>query len=307
MSNPSYFSILTAEVRYSKEISDGEKILFSEITALTQKYGYCVASNSYFSKLYGVSKQAISNRINNLEKAGFIRCEIDEKNGNNRKIFLVILREKGYTPQVETYTPQVETPIHNSCTPYTPQVETYNNTSLSIQERTKKKSRKKEKIEILTFGEKVKLPLPAYEKLIAEFGELKIVEYIEKINTYLTTTENGLKKGEYKNYAMTIRNWIASDGNGSSANHSPQQAQTVAAWKEKAAYLSNGRKDSDWWAQSGEDNQTWAKRVVTWLKVGLDKHWDIERQNWRMDTEVQEAMVKKLYFHARDILQGKAV
>lgn len=72
MDNPSYFSILTAEVRYDKELKANEKLLFSEISALTSKYGYCTAGNKYFAKCYGVHKDTIADWIANLKNKGYI-------------------------------------------------------------------------------------------------------------------------------------------------------------------------------------------------------------------------------------------
>ena len=46
--NPNYYAILTAEVRYSKNINANEKLLFAEITALANKTGECWASNNYY-------------------------------------------------------------------------------------------------------------------------------------------------------------------------------------------------------------------------------------------------------------------
>lgn len=71
--NPSYYSILPASVRYSKDLTDFQKILFSEITALANKDGYCSASNGYFAELYGKEPENISRHISKLESAGFLR------------------------------------------------------------------------------------------------------------------------------------------------------------------------------------------------------------------------------------------
>ena len=73
---PSYYSILTAEVRYDPELKANEKLLYSEITALMQKEGYCFATNAYFAELSGVSKRTISDWINHLREKGYIRVEI---------------------------------------------------------------------------------------------------------------------------------------------------------------------------------------------------------------------------------------
>lgn len=88
---PNYYSILTANVRYDKRLKANEKLLFSEITALSNKYGYCTATNSYFSELYEVSKKSISTWINNLKKYGYLEIKIyykeNSKEINKRKIY----------------------------------------------------------------------------------------------------------------------------------------------------------------------------------------------------------------------------
>lgn len=74
--NPNYFSILPANIRYDKELKPNEKLLYSEITALSNKDGYCYASNKYFANLYNVSIQSISSWINNLIIKGYIESEL---------------------------------------------------------------------------------------------------------------------------------------------------------------------------------------------------------------------------------------
>ena len=83
---PSYFSILTADVRYSKNLTAEEKILFSEITALSNKSGWCFATNIYFAKLYNTTERTISRRINSLKEFGFIEVINDRSTGFKRHI-----------------------------------------------------------------------------------------------------------------------------------------------------------------------------------------------------------------------------
>lgn len=73
---PNYYSIITANVRYDNRLTDSEKLLFAEITSLSNKYGYCTASNGYFAKLYEVTKVTISRRIANLKECGYLSVEI---------------------------------------------------------------------------------------------------------------------------------------------------------------------------------------------------------------------------------------
>lgn len=78
---PSYFAILTADVRYSDKINANEKIMYAEITALSNLKGACWASNNYFASLYKCTPQAISKWIKNLESNGFITIEYLYKQG----------------------------------------------------------------------------------------------------------------------------------------------------------------------------------------------------------------------------------
>lgn len=80
---PNFYAIIPADVRYSKKINANEKLLFAEITSLTQVNGTCWASNSYFSNLFGCTSQAISKWVKNLEKNGFLICEYEYKKGSN--------------------------------------------------------------------------------------------------------------------------------------------------------------------------------------------------------------------------------
>lgn len=78
---PNYYSILTADVRYDPRLTDSEKILFSELTSLTNKTGECWASNEYFTHLYQCSDRTISRRLDNLERCGYIKRVYHYKEG----------------------------------------------------------------------------------------------------------------------------------------------------------------------------------------------------------------------------------
>ena len=112
--NPAYYSILTADVRYSKELSDFEKLLFSEISALTQKDGYCTASNAWLASLYGKTKETISRCISKLKKLGFIEVvEVwnDKKEVILRKVYLLTKTSTGIDENTETLLTKTSIPI----------------------------------------------------------------------------------------------------------------------------------------------------------------------------------------------------
>lgn len=89
--NPSFFAILPADVRYDPELTPLEKILYAEISALTNERGYCWAGNQYFARLYGRHEHSISRSINKLEGRGYINIETEKggkKAGSERVISL---------------------------------------------------------------------------------------------------------------------------------------------------------------------------------------------------------------------------
>jgi uncharacterized phage protein (TIGR02220 family) len=105
----SYYAIIPANVRYDKELINGAKLLYGEITALCNEKGYCWASNSYFSELYGVSKVTISKWINQLSEKGYVTSEMHYKEGTkeilNRYLRIVNdpIKEKLNTPIKEKF------------------------------------------------------------------------------------------------------------------------------------------------------------------------------------------------------------
>ncbi len=87
---PNYFSIIPASVRYDDDLKDKAKLLFSEITCLTNSLGYCVASNDYFAKLYGVSKETISRLINQLAEKKYINITYEKRGSQITKRMIIL-------------------------------------------------------------------------------------------------------------------------------------------------------------------------------------------------------------------------
>ena len=94
---PSFYAILPAHVRYEKRLKPAERLLFAEISALTNKFGYCTASNGYFADLYETRKETVSKWISHLSELGFLRLEMvyEGKQIKGRKIWI---DEKVMTP-----------------------------------------------------------------------------------------------------------------------------------------------------------------------------------------------------------------
>lgn len=87
---PNYYAIIPADVRYA-DIPAQAKLLYGELTTLTNKMGYCWATNQYFANLYGMTEENISRLFKKLEDKSFIKQEYDftQDNKSRRKIYLI--------------------------------------------------------------------------------------------------------------------------------------------------------------------------------------------------------------------------
>ena len=92
---PNYYAIIPANVRYDTELKDKAKLLYGEISALSNKDGCCFATNKYFADLYGVSTTTISLLIKQLIEKGYIYSEIVYKEGTKEILnrYLTIIKD----------------------------------------------------------------------------------------------------------------------------------------------------------------------------------------------------------------------
>ena len=118
---PTYYAIIPSSVRYSN-LKPNAKLLYGEITALSNKLGYCYATNNYFAELYNVSKNTISSWLSDLKKLGFITIDVER---NERK--QIIKRCIGITKKMDT-------PLHEKMKGNSTRI---NNTSNNISIREK--------------------------------------------------------------------------------------------------------------------------------------------------------------------------
>ena len=98
MEKLNYFAIMPAKVRYDENLKPMEKLIYSEITVLTNFKDYCYATNSYFAKLYGVHKNSICAWISNLVKYGYLKVEyvlkeIEGEKKQERRIYIIDIKE----------------------------------------------------------------------------------------------------------------------------------------------------------------------------------------------------------------------
>jgi hypothetical protein len=84
------------------------------MTALSEKEGFCWASNKYFAELYDKNDTYISQMISDMNKKGYIDVFINSKDGNSRKIYIGGIQKNLKTSLEKTKDPSLEKPKHNT-------------------------------------------------------------------------------------------------------------------------------------------------------------------------------------------------
>ena len=165
---PSYYSIITADVRYDERLKPNEKLLYSEITALSNKYGYCTATNSYFSKLYRADKSTVSRWVSHLEKCGYVQVE-QTRNGKQivqRKIYPVAtpLLTKKSIPYVQKGQYPIDKKVKGNIT-------RVNTTSMNMRERIKQPLNTNAKISLLSWPDSLGAMTDQISKLLLDASD----------------------------------------------------------------------------------------------------------------------------------------
>lgn len=73
---PAYWAVIPASVRYDQDLPPNAKLLYGEVTALSDKRGYCYAQNGYFSELFSLSERSITRLFAVLVERGYLRVDV---------------------------------------------------------------------------------------------------------------------------------------------------------------------------------------------------------------------------------------
>lgn len=84
---PGFWAVLPAAVRYDPKLPSTAKLLYAEISALTDRTGFCFATNAYFQSVFGISERTLQDHFRALKSGGFIRIEDGDGGSKQRKIF----------------------------------------------------------------------------------------------------------------------------------------------------------------------------------------------------------------------------
>ena len=193
---PNFYSIIPADLRYDNRLKATEKIFFSEISALTNAYGYCYAGNKYFAKLYDCDVRTITRWLSNLEKFGYIKVELirDERQ--------MILERRIYTR--ESLQGGIDKNVHrgidNSDSRGIGKNVLYNNIYFNNITHSQTAENRK-----LKYADKVYMYDYEYEDLKANLGQIKADKCISELDLYKKS-----KGVEYESDYATIKRWVIS-------------------------------------------------------------------------------------------------
>ena len=118
---PNYYAIIPADVRYCKKLKPIERLIYAEITCLTNNKGYCWATNEYFSNLFEISTRSVSRHINNLKEFRFISVSITRDKSSKVEKRTIKIKNEGIDKTV--------VPPRQNCPPPIDRTVQYNNTS----------------------------------------------------------------------------------------------------------------------------------------------------------------------------------
>jgi hypothetical protein len=236
---PSYYAVIPASVRYCEELSASAKLMYGEISALSNAKGYCYANNRYFAELYHIKRiQTISDWVAQLQKLGFISVELIYK---DNQIFKRIIRiidpcASDKTPNEKTLEVQRKNVVPpNEKTLYPPTKKRCdNNTSINTIESNKllSNNNQEEAREIEIFEEKInaenaeifasfdekckakglleilkikkRFAEQKFAEKIFEFGEADFWAMVEQIDTHLANN----KKAKYADLPAVLVKWF---------------------------------------------------------------------------------------------------
>ena len=247
---PSYFGIIPATVRYDKSLKANAKLLYSELTCLSEKDGYCYASNNYFAKLYEVDPSSISKWLKQLAEKGYIKIEYkyNGKECTERKIFINTNAKGSAENQegIDICQEGIDICQEGYCQIAKENNTRVNNTSINninIPEKTKKQKVKEPKIK---FGEyqNVLLTIKEYDNFVSKYGKDKTDAFIQHFSEL-----KEMKGYKYKSDNLALKNWGISAFEEYSRKNNPSQKKTN--WYDSKNI---GKSESDRFAESVKES-----------------------------------------------------
>lgn len=179
---PNYYAVIPSVVRYDDELTANEKLLYGEITALTNKQGECWASNKYFADLYKVHINTASLWIQHLLKKDYIKVDFAYKE-NTKAIDKRIIKINGkpINKNVKTYQQNYGEGINKNIEGGINKNVEDNNTSINNTRLIKRRTTKKKSIYELIESEFGRTLSPTEYEYISKWEDNDLTRYAIKV------------------------------------------------------------------------------------------------------------------------------
>ena len=186
--NVGYYSIIPSIILYNKNLKANEKILYAIITSLSNKEGYCFASNKYLAEKLNVGANTVSGWITDLRRKNFIQVELirnDKQEIIQRRIYINDIPYNFYKEYPYTINKE-ESILQKS------KVNKIINNNIKTHTLSK-----------IEYQDKVFLYVYEYEDLIVKYGQVKTDKCMEELSLYKKS-----KGVEYASDYDTIKRWV---------------------------------------------------------------------------------------------------
>lgn len=105
-----FFSLIPSGVMENDKLSDGAKITYALILGLSNRYGYCFATNTALAEMRSTSESTLKRHITELLKHGCMTAEYNHRNDRRLKpIITPSNKEKAVTSQITVKNAQIDT------------------------------------------------------------------------------------------------------------------------------------------------------------------------------------------------------
>lgn len=186
--NIGYYSIIPSTILYNKDLKANQKILYAVITSLSNKEGYCFATNKYLANKLNVGANTVSGWITDLRRKNFIQIELirnDKQEIIQRRIYINDIPYNFYKEYLYTI-----------------------NKEEGILQKSKENNIINNKIKTHTlskieYQDKVFLYAYEYEELIEKYGQVKTDKCICELSLYKNS-----KGVDYASDYDTIKRWV---------------------------------------------------------------------------------------------------
>lgn len=227
--NIGYYAVIPATVLFNNELKPNEKLLYAIITALSNKEGFCYASNKYLGDKLGADPKTVSRWIANLRKYNYLVIDIiknEQQEIIQRKIYpndVPYLSKNQYPYLLKNHYPSDEKVEENNII--------YNNIN-TLTERKKK------------FAEKVFLYEYQYEDLVKLYGEEKTHKCIIELDLY--KKEKGV---DYYSDYDAIKRWVVKRIDEQENKAKSTQNKTTQTKRSYADNYEQREYSDDYWKQ----------------------------------------------------------